>query len=342
MIRLRQTQRNAVRLFGSLTSKSQLNSNIVLSDNVKEALSEKAAVVSLESAIITHGMPYPTNIETALEVEKIVKNEGAVPATIGFLNGKIHVGMNEAQICEMARAENRIKLSRYNLAEAVSKNLSGGTTVAATMLISKMCGIEFFVTGGIGGVHRAGELTMDVSADLRELGRTPVTVICAGIKSILDIPKTLEYLETEGVSVATIGASDEFPAFFTPSSGVRSPIHFRDQREALQFIDVHKSLQLDSGILLAVPIPEELAASTADIQCAIDTALKETEEKNVQGKHVTPYVLGRVNELTGGKSLVANIALVKHNATVGSQLAVEYHKKSGGEESSSSRRPVCK
>jgi len=302
------------------------NQHLIILPSVKEALkSRKSAVVALESTIITHGMPYPENIQTALEVEEVVRSKGAVPATIGVVDGTIHIGMDKSTLHKMASCKNALKLSRHNLAEAVSKTLSGGTTVAATMMLAKQCGIEVFVTGGIGGVHKGGHNSMDISCDLRELGRNDVTVVCAGVKSILDIGRTLEYLETEGVSVATFG-SDLFPAFFTPSSGFKSPIRLDDVEQVTSFIRAHKKIGVGSGVLLAVPVPDHLSTSAQVVQEATDQSLREASAQNITGNDVTPFVLRRVNDITKGASLQTNISLIKHNAEIGSLIAVKMNK----------------
>ncbi|XP_058842341.1 uncharacterized protein zgc:136858 isoform X3 [Acipenser ruthenus] len=289
--------------------------------SVSEALASQEPVVALESTIITHGMPYPHNLRTAQEVEGIVRASGATPATVGVLGGRVHVGLSEEELCFLARSEAPLKVSRRDLPYALSQGLSGGTTVSATMTAAHRAGIPVFVTGGVGGVHRGGESTMDVSADLTELGRTPVAVVSAGVKSILDIGRTLEYLETQGVCVATFGSSRDFPAFFAPRSGFVSPYNVKDEREAAALIASALALGLGSGVLIAVPIPEEQAAVGQEIEEAIQRALTESREKGITGREVTPFVLKRVSELTQGKSLEANMALIRNNAVVGSGIA---------------------
>lgn len=289
--------------------------------SVSEALASQEPVVALESTIITHGMPYPHNLRTAQEVEGIVRASGATPATVGVLGGRVHVGLSEEELCFLARSEAPLKVSRRDLPYALSQGLSGGTTVSATMTAAHRAGIPVFVTGGVGGVHRGGESTMDVSADLTELGRTPVAVVSAGVKSILDIGRTLEYLETQGVCVATFGSSRDFPAFFAPRSGFVSPYNVKDEREAAALIASALALGLGSGVLIAVPIPEEQAAVGQEIEEAIQRALTESREKGITGREVTPFVLKRVSELTQGKSLEANMALIRNNAAVGSGIA---------------------
>ncbi|XP_072041914.1 uncharacterized protein [Amphiura filiformis] len=305
------------------TSKTNKNGYLKLLPSVASALANNQPVVALESTIITHGMPYPHNLRTAQDVERIVQDNGVTPATVGLLNGSIHVGLSEEELVAMATAQNAVKSSRRDLSWVLSKRLTGGTTVSATMVAAHKADIPVFVTGGIGGVHRDGENSLDVSADLTELGRTPVAVVSAGVKSILDIPKTLEYLETQGVTVATFGPNKDFPAFFTPNSGVQSPINVTDAKEAAELIDCSLSLGLQSGILIAVPIPQSLAADGDLIEGAIQQALSEAKNQGITGKEVTPFILQRVNELTQGKSLQANEALIRNNALIGSQIAKE-------------------
>lgn len=289
--------------------------------DVKEALAHHRPVVALESTIITHGMPYPHNLSTAKEVEAIVRAEGSIPATIGILEGRIHVGLSSDELDFLAQSKTALKVSRRDLPYVISKGLSGGTTVSGTMIAANKAGIPVFVTGGIGGVHRDGENSLDVSADLTELGRTPIAVVSAGVKSILDIGRTLEYLETQGVCVATYGDSKSFPAFFSRQSGFTSPYNISSPQEAADLIASTFSLGLKSGLLLAVPIPEEHAATGQQIEDAIQTAVTEASSKGVTGRDVTPFILQRVSELTKGKSLQANIALIRNNARVGSQIA---------------------
>ncbi|XP_040201666.1 pseudouridine-metabolizing bifunctional protein C1861.05-like isoform X1 [Rana temporaria] len=297
------------------------SSTFRIHSSVEEALAEGRPVVALESTIITHGMPYPQNIRMANEVEEIVRSNGSVPATVGIIDGKVHIGLHEEELKFLATTKGCVKVSRRDLPFVLSQGLSGGSTVSGTMIAAHHAGISVFVTGGIGGVHRDGENTMDVSADLTELGRTPVAVISAGVKSILDIGRTLEYLETEGVCVSTFGDSRDFPAFFTPRSGCQAPYNVRNEEEAAKLIAHSLELRVGSGVLIAVPIPPEHAASGEIIEEAIQQALEETRLQGIRGKDVTPFVLQRVNELTGGRSLESNIALVKNNAKVGSRIA---------------------
>ncbi|KAL9458630.1 hypothetical protein AB3S75_007488 [Citrus x aurantiifolia] len=318
-----------------------LAKNLVkISPEVSEALSHGHAVVALESTIISHGMPYPQNFETAKEVEAIVRNNGAVPATIAILEGLPCVGLSTEELERLAKLGSKAqKTARRDIAhvfwsalhgacksglclqEHVATRGNGATTVSATMFFASMVGIPVFVTGGIGGVHRHGEHTMDISSDLTELGRTPVAVVSAGIKSILDIPRTLEYLETHGVCVAAY-KTNEFPAFFTETSGSKVPCCVDSPADCARLIDVNMKLKLGSGIVIGVPIPREHAASGRVIESAIQSALREAREKNITGNAETPFLLARVNELTGGLSLASNIALVKNNALIGAKISV--------------------
>ncbi|KAG7230980.1 hypothetical protein INR49_025009 [Caranx melampygus] len=274
--------------------------------SVSQALAENKPVVALESTIITHGMPYPHNLSTAMEVESIVRAEGATPATVGVIEGRVHVGLSSEELDRLARCKSSLKVSRRDLPFVISKGLSGGTTVSATMIAAHRAGIPVFVTGGIGGVHRGGENSLDISADLTELGRTPIAVVSAGVKSILDIGRTLEFLETHGVCVATYGKSKNFPAFFSLQSGFTSPCQVSNPTEAAKLIESARSLGLQSGVLLAVPIPEEHAAAGQQIEEAIQAAVTEASSKDITGRDVTPFILQKVNELTEGKSLQAN------------------------------------
>lgn len=293
-----------------------------ISPEVADALSRGAPVVALESTIISHGMPYPQNLETAKEIEAIVRKNGAVPATIAILDGVPRIGLSTEELGRLAKLGTQVrKTARRDIASVVATGGDGATTVSATMFFASMVGISVFVTGGIGGVHRHGEQTMDVSSDLTELGRTPVAVVSAGAKSILDIPRTLEYLETQGVCVAGYKTND-LPAFFTETSGCKLPCRVDSPEDAARLIEANMKLKLGSGILIGVPIPKEHSASGNFIESAIQKALTEAKEKNITGSAETPFLLSRVNQLTGGASLVANIALVKNNATVGSQIAV--------------------
>ncbi|XP_050204140.1 pseudouridine-5'-phosphate glycosidase [Mercurialis annua] len=293
-----------------------------LSAEVSQALSCGHAVVALESTIISHGMPYPQNLETAKEVEAIVRKNGAVPATIAILDGIPCVGLSVEELERLATLGTKAqKTARRDIAYVVATGGNGATTVSATMCFASMVGISVFVTGGIGGVHRHGEHTMDISSDLTELGRTPVAVVSAGVKSILDIPRTLEYLETQGVCVAAY-KTNELPAFFTETSGCKAPCRVETPEDCARLIDASLKLKLGNGILITAPIPKEHSASGNLIESAIQNALREARERNITGNAETPFLLARVNEITGGASLASNIALVKNNAVLGAKIAV--------------------
>jgi len=294
---------------------------LVIADEVARALKSGGPVVALESTIISHGMPYPQNVQTAREVENILRDQKVTPATIGILGGKVHIGMTDEQLEALAKLGPACrKVSRRDLASVVGARADGATTVSATMLLAHAAGIRLFVTGGIGGVHRGAGETWDISADLTELGRTPVCVVCAGAKSILDIPKTLEYLETQGVCVAGYN-TDDFPAFFTPRSGHPVSCRVDGPEAAAALLEAQLRLGLSSGIILATPVPDALAAEARVVEEATARAVKEAEEGGVKGNEVTPFLLKRINELTGGESLKANIALVKNNVAVGAAVA---------------------
>ncbi|QQM32619.1 pseudouridine-5'-phosphate glycosidase [Martelella lutilitoris] len=295
---------------------------IIKSGEVETALAGGKPVVALESTIITHGMPYPANLETALAVEAAVRANGAVPATIAVIDGKLHAGLEEDVIERLAKVEDGIvKASGRDLAVAMVKGQTAGTTVSATMKIAALAGIPIFATGGVGGVHRGAEQTFDISADLTELGRTAVTVICAGVKSILDIPKTLEVLETQRVPVMAY-RSDDFPAFFTRSSGYPADHRMDSAEDIAKAMALHDALETGTGILVANPVPEADALSHDFIDGTIEDALREASEKGITRKELTPFLLARINELSEGRSLAANIALVKNNAALAAQIAV--------------------
>lgn len=296
-----------------------------IKEEVKVALEGKMPVVALESTIISHGMPYPQNVETALEVERIIRDRGAVPATIAILDGIIKVGLKEEEIEYLGKAEDVRKVSRRDLPFILAKGLNGATTVASTMIIANLAGIKVFVTGGIGGVHRGAEKSFDISADLQELAHTNVAVVCAGAKSILDIGLTLEYLETFGVPVIGF-KTDEFPAFFTRKSGFGVDYRVDREEELAEIIKTKWDLALNGGVVVGNPIPEEDQLDYEVINKAIEDALKEAETKGIVGKAVTPFLLDKVKDITGGKSLEANIKLVYNNALVGANLAIELEK----------------
>ncbi|NJM44210.1 MAG: pseudouridine-5'-phosphate glycosidase [Brachymonas sp.] len=288
---------------------------------VTQALAQGQPVVALESTIIAHGMPYPQNVATALEVETVIRSQGAVPATIAVLEGKICVGLSREQIEVLGSTPDVMKLSRRDLPYAVATGKPGATTVAATMIAAKLAGIAVFVTGGIGGVHRGASTSFDISADLQELAHTSVAVVCAGAKSILDLPLTLEYLETLGVPVVSVG-QEEFPAFFTRSSGLKADFQLDTAQEQAKFIHTKWALGLEGGVVVSHPVPQDMEIPAAQIDHIVAQALQEAASQGIAGKATTPYLLKRINELTNGQSLKTNIALVKNNARVGAQLAV--------------------
>lgn len=292
---------------------------------VQSALVEGRPVVALESTIIAHGMPYPHNLETALEVEKIVRKNGAIPATIGIINGKCYAGLTGEQLEYFAKAKDVSKVSLRDMPHVISKKLYGATTVAATMRIASMTGIKFFATGGIGGVHRNAAETMDISADLTEMEKTSVAVVSAGIKSILDIGLTLEYLETMGIPVVTIG-QDEFPGFYSVKSGFNSPLRLDEVGEIAALIKTKWQLGLSGAVLIANPLPNDQGIDPDEMEIYIEKALKKANKKKIAGKEVTPFLLKYIADHTSGESLEANIALIKNNAKLAAELAVAYFK----------------
>ena len=302
--------------------KYMLNKYLDIKPDVQKALMEKRAVVALESTIIAHGMPYPENIKVAKQVEKIVEENGATPATIAIINGKIKVGLTDEELQFIAKEDNIAKVSRRDLPVMISKNLNGATTVASTMIIAQLAGIKVFVTGGIGGVHRNAQKTFDISADLSELANTNVAVVCAGAKSILDIPLTLEYLETHGVPIIGYN-TDEFPAFFTRTSGSKVDYRLDNITEIANVIKSKWELNLDGSILIANPIPEKASMDEKKINSAIEKALIEADKKGINGKEITPFLLSYIKNVTDGKSLQSNISLVYNNAKLGAQIAKE-------------------
>ena len=292
-----------------------------VSDEVSQALRDGKPVVALESTIISHGMPYPKNVETALEVEKIVRENGAVPATIAVIGGKITVGLSKEQIEKLGRQGlDTPKASRRDLPVLLALGMDGATTVATTMIAASLAGIKVFATGGIGGVHRGAQVTMDISADLEELANTDVMVVCAGCKSILDIGLTLEYLETKGVPVISFG-SDDFPAFYTRKSGFKPDYRLDSTDDIAKAFAAKKICSLKGGMLIANPIPEEYSMDSERINEAIDKALAQADKLGIKGKKVTPFLLDKVQKLTGGDSLEANIRLVYNNVRLGAELA---------------------
>jgi len=293
---------------------------LLYSPEVAAARTAGKAIVALESTIISHGMPYPQNVEMANEVEQIIRDAGAVPATIAIIGGKICIGLSPEQLELLATSPDAMKVSRRDLPFVLSQSKLGATTVAATMICAELAGISVFVTGGIGGVHRGAETSFDISADLQELARTSVAVVCAGVKSILDIGLTLEYLETHGVPVVSIGQPG-FPAFFTRESGYDADFQIDTAAEQAAFIQTKWQLGLKGGVVISNPVPAADAMPTAEIDAITSQALQEAADGGVTGKRVTPYLLARIKQLTGGRSLATNIALVKNNARAGAALA---------------------
>ena len=297
-----------------------MNELIQLSPEVAAAREQGRPVVALESTIIAHGMPWPQNLDTAREVEDVIRSEGAVPATIAVIGGRIRIGLTSEELQQLAQSPDAMKLSRRDLPFAIATGRLGATTVAATMICAHLAGIEVFVTGGIGGVHRGGHESFDISADLQELARTPVAVVCAGAKSILDLGLTLEYLETHGVPVLSAG-QDNFAAFFTPDSGLKADFRMDGADEQARFIRAKWALGLNGGVVVSNPVPAAQAMPREEIDSITARALAEAAAQGIQGKAITPFLLARIKALTGGRSLVTNIALVKNNAVVGARLA---------------------
>lgn len=296
-----------------------------LSKEVKEALENNKPVVALESTIISHGMPYPQNVETALKVEEIIRSKGAIPATIGIIGGRLKAGLTNEEIDYMGKTKGIAKVSRRDIPFIVSNKKDGATTVASTMIIAAMAGIKVFATGGIGGVHRGAETTMDISADLEELAMTNVAVVCAGAKSILDIGLTLEYLETKGVPVLGY-KTDELPAFYTIKSGFKVDFNMDSPKSIADLIHTKWSLSLDGGVLITNPIPEEFSMDEALIEKVISDAVVEASKLGVKGKETTPFLLSKIKEITKGDSLDSNIQLVYNNARLAAEVAVELTK----------------
>jgi len=294
-----------------------------INPEIINALKENKPVVALESTIISHGMPYPKNVQTALKVEKTIRDSGAIPATIGIIDGEPIVGMTPEEIEEFGKRKGILKASRLDLPVIYAKKLWAATTVAATMIIAAQAGIEVFVTGGIGGVHRGANETMDISADLQELAKTYVTVICAGAKAILDLPLTMEYLETMGVPVLGY-QTEELPAFYTRESGLKVNYRVDSPKEIALIMKEKKANNLNGGILVTNPIPKEYALDKSAIDFAIEKALAEANKQGVKGKAVTPFLLKTIVELTDGESLESNIKLVLNNAVLGAKIAKEY------------------
>jgi pseudouridine-5'-phosphate glycosidase len=304
----------------------KLNDYLDFHPDVENALKNNLPIVALESTIISHGMPYPKNIETALLVEETVRSNNAVPATIAIIKGRLKIGLTEKEIEFLATSDEIKKISRRDLAIAVSQKLSGSTTVASTMIIASLANIVVFATGGIGGVHRGAETTLDISADLDELSRTNVCVVCAGVKSILDIGLTLEYLETKGVPVIGYKTS-ELPAFYSIKSGFNVDYRIDAATDIAGILKTKWNLSIDGGVLVTNPIPVAFELESSVMNEAIDLAIIEANNENITGKKITPYLLSKVNELTKGKSLNANIKLIQNNADLAAKIAVYFSKK---------------
>lgn len=303
-----------------------MNDMIQLSPAVSEALRFGRAVVALESTIITHGMPWPRNLEMAREVEALIREEGGEPATIAVIDGTLHVGLTDAQLEALAQTQGALKLSRADLAYAVAAGRTGSTTVAATMIAAKLAGIEVFATGGIGGVHKGAETSFDISADLDELAQTAVIVVSAGAKAILDLKKTFEVLETKGVPVVGYGV-DELPAFWSRRSGIKSPIRLDTPDSIADFQRVRERLAIHGGMLIANPLSDELEIDGETIGAWIETALSDATAQGIEGKATTPFLLQRIFELSDGRSLATNIDLVRSNARLAARIAVALAKR---------------
>ena len=300
-----------------------LNKYLDVAPEVAQAIAEGKPVVALESTIISHGMPYPQNVETALKVEEIIRSCGATPATIAIIGGRLKAGCSREDIEHLGKKGTQVaKVSRRDLPVIVSRKEDGATTVTTTMLIAHMAGIQVFATGGIGGVHRGAETTMDISADLEELSRTPVMVVCAGAKAILDLPLTLEYLETKGVPVIGYGTG-ELPAFYTRHSGLKVDCRMDTANQVAAAFAAQRELGIKAGMLVTNPIPEEYSMPAEVINAAIDRAIDEAKAQGIHGKETTPFLLARVKDLTGGDSLESNIQLVFNNARLASAIALE-------------------
>jgi len=304
-----------------MTAIASFEQFLAFSDEVAAARAAGLPIVALESTIISHGMPYPQNVQTAREVQAIIRDAGAVPATVAVLEGKVRIGLSDAELELLGQSPEAMKVSRRDLPYVLASGKIGATTVAATMICAELAGIRVFVTGGIGGVHRGAETSFDISADLQELARTSVAVVCAGAKSILDIALTLEYLETHGVPVLSVG-QDNFAAFYTPDSGHRADFRLDSAAEQARFLQTKWALGLQGGVVISVPVPAAEAMPGSEIAAITEQALAEAASQGIQGKAVTPFLLARIKALTSGRSLASNIALVKNNAQAGAALAL--------------------
>jgi pseudouridylate synthase len=300
-----------------------LSKYLEIQPEISQALAENKPLVALESTIISHGMPYPENLKTAQIVEETIRDQGAIPATIAIIEGKIKVGLSDKELSQLAQAKDVKKVSRRDFPYIISNKMNGATTVAATMIVANMAGISLFVTGGIGGVHRGADKTFDISADLMELSQTNVAVVCAGVKSILDIGSTLEYLETQGVPVMGY-QTPNFPAFYTQKSGFQTEYQLKDAFDAAKTIKTKWELGLKGGVIIANPIPEQHQMDQKIIDQAIKEALNQADTQNINGKDITPFLLSKIAELTGANSLISNVQLIINNAKVGGQIAKQY------------------
>lgn len=300
-----------------------LDKYLEISDQVQKALKDNRPVVALESTIISHGMPYPDNVKFAKEVDALIKENGAVPATIAIMNGKLKVGLNDEELELLADSSKVAKVSRRDIAMTLSSKKIGATTVATTMIIAQLVGISVFATGGIGGVHRGATETFDISADLEELAKTNVAVVCAGAKSILDIGLTLEYLETRGVPVLGY-KTDKFPAFYCTDSGFGVDYKVESANEIAAMLKAKWDIGLDGGVIVGNPVPDDFAMDKDYMDSVINKALSDAKEKNIKGKSTTPFLLAAIKDITKGNSLVTNIALAKNNAVLACKIATEY------------------
>lgn len=305
-----------------------LHQLLQFNQEIFSALGSHKPIVVLESTIISHGMPYPDNLHTAQEVEQIIRDQGAIPATIALYQGKIQVGLDKAMMKALAKGSNVLKASRRDLAYALTRHLTASTTVAATMFCAHLAGLPLFVTGGIGGVHQQVVDSFDISADLIELATTPVTVVCSGAKSILDLPKTLEMLETQGVAVVGYG-TDEFPAFYSHSSGIPLVHRVDSAEEIATMMHIQRKLTINNGLVVANPIPKDAEIPDTEIAPIIEQARREAQ--HLSGKAITPFLLKRITELTAGQSLHANIELIKNNAKLGAEIAIAYQNQTNNE-----------
>ena len=302
------------------SDKSNEMTAILISDEVTNGLTSSHPIVALESTLISHGLPAPDNLEVAKDTEKIIRENGGIPATIAVIEGKIRIGLTNNELELLATSDSVEKLSRNNLATAIAKNMTGATTVAATMICARRAGISIFATGGIGGVHRNWQESFDISADLSELMRTPLTIVCSGAKSILDLPATMEYLETIGVPIIGLG-TNELPAFFSSKSGIELKQTVNDSKEAAAIIHERRNIELEGGEIIAVPPPEDTTLPPSAVRPWIEAALNNAQNKNIKGSKITPFVLDQLHALSNGQTLKTNISLIKNNAKIATQIA---------------------